>query len=144
MEDRKALFSKIISISKTTLSNGDYSFFDTGTVPLSILNAYEQDACFRRVQLMFSPSGAVSFEIKFRYKIPPLIENAQSPHPSVKPDFLVSTALETFYRHHDQFQKANVMKSLANDTLEKEANKEANFSEDYSQITPLIPPDPDE
>lgn len=138
------LFSKLISISKTTLSNGDYLFFDSGAAPISILQSYEQDACFRRIQLMFTPASTVNFEIRFRYKLPPLLDNSQSPHPSVKPDFLISNALEQFYRHHDQFQKAQVMQSLASDVLQKESNKEVNFSEDYSQITPLLEDDPDE
>lgn len=140
------LFSKVLSISKTTLSNGEYRVYDLASAsppPISILAAYEQDACFRRVQLFRPPASQTRFELRFRYKVPPLADDSQSPHPSVKPDYLINFALEHFYRHHEQFQKAAVMGQIAQGVLQDEANKEANFSEDYSQITPLLEVDPD-
>ena len=141
------LFSQILSISKETLTNGVFSFYDvssSGPKPLSVMEAYEQTACFRRVQFMYTPAAGTQFELRYRYKIPPLYQNAQSPPPAVKPDFLINFALEQFYRHQGQFQQANVMRSVSNDVLEKEANKENQFSEDYSRLEPFIEDDPDE
>lgn len=142
------LFSQLLSVSKESLTNGIYALFDQpgfpgSLVPVSYIDAFEQSASFRRIQLMYSPAATTQFELRFRYKIPPLVEYTQSPPPAVKPDFLINFALEQFYRHQGQFQQANVMRSVSNDVLEKEANKEHQFSEDYSKLEPYVEDDPD-
>jgi len=136
------LFSKILSISKTTDSYGDYNFVDTlGQV--SHMEKYDGEAAFRRIQLFYKPPTGTLFEVKFRYRLLPLRDDAQAPPPAVKADYLIASALGQYYQHHDQFQKAMVMSGTAKAIIEAESNREENFNESESRMCPYVPDDID-
>ena len=135
-------FAQILSISKATDTNGDLYFFDAGSTTttnahISFLGRYDDEARFKRIQLLYKPSDQTIFEIRFRYKIPPLKADAESPHPSVKSDYIIHKALQLHYQQQQQFSKAQVKGAEATKILQDEANKEMNFDEPYSQIVPL-------
>lgn len=132
------LFTKLISVSKSTDSNGDFFIYDAGNANahISFLGRYEDDARFKRLQLMFVPSAQTLFELRFRYKIPKLTQDEQAPHPSVLPDFLIQYALSKHFEEREQLQKAAIKQGSANAVLEAEANKDHNFDEPHSQIIP--------
>jgi len=140
------LFTNILSISRTTEANGDLYFFDAGATNahISFLSQYETQARFRRLQLFSPPAAATRFELKFRYKLAPLRNYYEAPPPAVRPDFLISFALERFYQHQSEFQKAQVQAGKTAMILAGEANKEENFNEPDSRVYPLIPDDFDD
>src|ERR1051326_3194847 len=140
------LFSQVVSISKTTDANGDFFFYDAGAsnAHISFLGQYDDEARFKRLQLLYKPADQTIFELRFRYKIPPLKNDAQSPHPSIKPDFTVHHALSLHYEQQQQFSKSSAKSAKALQVLQDEANKDANFDEPYAQIVPQkIEDDPD-
>lgn len=135
-----ALFSTILSVSRATEGNGDLRFYDAGAsnAHISFLSKYETQARFRRIQLFSPPAASTLFELKFRYKLPPIRDYDQAPPPAVRPDFLISYALERFYQHQDQFQKLQTQERRTAAILQSEATKEENFNEPDSRIYPLI------
>ena len=139
------LFSKILSISKTTDSNGDYSFLDQGSsaFPISHIEKNDTEAAFRRIQLFYKPPAGTLFEVKFRYRLIPLRDDSQAPPPAVKSDYLIASSLGQYYQHHDQFQKAMVMSGTAKAIIEAESNREENFNESESRMCPYVPDDID-
>lgn len=136
------LFAQIISISKTTDANGDLYFYDAGATNAHIayMGRYDDESAFNRFQLMMKPDTATSLRIRFRYKIPPLKDNSQSPHPSVHPDFVISHAISLFHKNNEQYQKAAVEAQRSSQVMLDEANKELNFNEPHSIITPYVYP----
>lgn len=132
------LFASIISISKATDTNGDLYFFDAGSsnAHISFLGRYDDEAAFKRIQLLYKPSDTTQFRIRFRYKIPPLKDDTQAPHPAVKSDFVIEHALALYYQNREQFTKANAQRGDATKVLQDEAHKEQNFDEPFSQIVP--------
>ena len=132
------LFAQILSISKTTNTNGDFFIHDAGDSNrhISFLARYENEAAFKRVQLLYVPNAGTLFEVKFRHKVPPLTQNEQSPHPSVESDFIVHYALGAHYRHQQQFTKGQIQDAKAVQVLQDKAHKDQNFDEPWSQILP--------
>jgi len=139
------LFSKVISIGKTTDSNGAYDFNDQGSANFRVshIERYDGEAVFRRIQLFYKPTAGTQFEVKFRYRILPLRDDAQVAPPAVKSDYLIASALGQYYQHHDQFQKAMVMTGAATKIIEAETNREENFNESESRMIPYVPDDID-
>jgi hypothetical protein len=134
------LFNKVFSISKATDANGDFYFYDAGAsnVHISWLGRTEPEAKLKRLQLLYIPSAGTNFELRFRYKIPKLTQDAQAPHPTVKPDFIIQHALALHYEEQEQNQKAGAQQVKALRTLEQEAKKDIMFDEPFSKITPEL------
>jgi hypothetical protein len=139
------LFTRVISVSKVTNSNGDFFVFDAGASlrHLAYINRYESDSHFKRLQLLYVPAAGTLFELRFRYKVPPVFLDEQSPHPSIPFDYLVSETIATHHREREQDQKAALVSNEATRLLEGEAHKETNFDEPYSRIIPQTYVDPD-
>lgn len=139
------LFATIVSISKATDSNGDFFFNDAGDSnrQISFLARSERSAAFKRLQLIYLPTPQSSFELRFRHKVPALTVDEQAPHPAVDTDFVIQYALGNFYRHHQQFTKAQIQDQRALSVLERAANKQENFDESFTQINPQVWIDPD-
>lgn len=139
------LFTRFISISKVTNSNGDFFVFDAGATNrhIAFISRYETDSRFKRLQLMYVPSAGTLFEIKFRYRIQPIVLDEQSPHPAIPFDYIVSEAIAIHYREREQDQKAAIKSGEATRVLEGEAHKDNNFDEPYSRVIPQFPIDPD-
>ncbi len=141
-----ALFTKVFSVSKATDSNGNFFFFDAGNVTnphISYLGSTESEASFQRLALLYKPAAGTEFEVRFRYRIPKLTADAQSPHPSVKPDFIIAHALGAHWGEQEQLQKEALSFQKATQVLQSEANKDRNFNEPDNRITPYIPADYD-
>lgn len=136
-----SLFTGITSIAKATSTNGDFFFFDAGNSNgyISFIPASEQEAAFRRLEFQFVPSADKSVRIKYIPKLPFLSDDTQSPHPAVRPDYVIEKAIAIFQRYQGQYQKGQYHDAVAADTLASEAHKEQNFSEPFSQIQPEIP-----
>lgn len=141
-------FAEIVSISKATSTNGDFFFYDAGNANgyISFIPAGDQDARFRRLEFMFVPDADKSIRLKYIPEIPPLVNDQQSPHPTIKDDFIVEKAIALYQRYQSQYTKAQFHDAEALDTLVSETNKEENFTEPFSQIQPEIPGafDPDD
>lgn len=138
------LFAKIFSIARATEANGDTTFYDAGASDawISHLSRNQTTAKFSRLQLAYVPPAGTRLRLRFRYTVPYLIEDSEAPHPAVRPDFLINTALASHWQEQEQFQKAQYLEGKASQTLEREANKDANFSEPNSRILPFVYPDP--
>lgn len=134
-------FAEIVSISKATSTNGHFFFHDAGNSDdyLSYIPAGEQDARFRRLEFMFVPNADKTVRIKYLPEIPPLINDQQSPHPTVKDDYVIESAIAIFQRYQAQYTKGQFHDAEALDTLVSETNKEENFTEPFSQIQPEVP-----
>jgi hypothetical protein len=139
------LFSKIETISKATSTNGDFFFFDSSQY-VSFIPAPNQDARFRRLEFMFIPEADKSVRIKYLPVVPLLVNDQQSPHPTVKDDFVIEKAIALWQRYQTQYQKSQFHDAAAIDILASETNKEENFTEPFSEIKPEIPGawDPDD
>lgn len=135
-----SLFTKVLSVSKSTDSNGDYFIYDAGASNSRIgyIGRYDDDSHFKRLQLLFVPSAQTIFELRFRYAVPKLALDEQSPHPSVSPDFIIQWALAKHYEERAQLQKSAGKEQQATRVLEAEANKDQNFNEPWSQIIPAL------
>jgi hypothetical protein len=139
------LFTKVFSVSKATDSNGNFFFYDAGATNahISYLGATESEAAFQRLALLYKPAAGTEFELRFRYRIPKLTLDSQSPHPSVKPDFIVSHALGLHWGEQEQLQKEALSYQKATQVLQAEAHKDRNFNEPDNRIAPYIPADYD-
>jgi hypothetical protein len=75
------LFSRLLSVSKSTDANGDFFIFDSGASDAHIgyIGRYDDDSHFKRLQLMFVPSAQTILELRFRYAIPKLVLDEQAP-----------------------------------------------------------------
>lgn len=141
--------TEVISISKVTSTNGDFFFHDAGNSDsyVSFIPASEQEARYRRLQFLFVPSADKSLRIKYRLRLPTLVDDTQAPHPSVKADYLIEKAIALFQRYQTQYSKSQFHDAEAEATVAEEANREENFGESFSQIIPECPPgtcdDPD-
>lgn len=135
------LFTRLFSVSKATETSGDVFLHDAGTgnAQISFIPKAETCAKFKRVQLMFAPDSQKQFRVRFRYKIPPLTQDSQSPHPAVKDDFIIQYAMALHLNEQEQYQKQVLAEQKATAILEAEANRESNFDEPYSQIIPQRP-----
>lgn len=140
-----SLFVKVFSISKATDSNGNFFIYDAGATNrhISYLGTSESTAAFRRLALLYKPAAGTSFEVRFRYRIPRLTASAQSPHPSVKGDFVIAHALSIHWGEQEQLQKQTMQESRATQVLQSESMKDKNFNEPHNQIIPLLPYDSD-
>ena len=136
-----SLFAKILSISKSTDTNGDFYFFDAGAsnAHISFMAAGETEAAFRRLKLLFKPDAQRSLQIRFRYRIPKLNDNSQSPPPAVKSDYIVEQAIVYHWAEQEQFSKSQAAAQSAQRVLESESNKDNNFAEPFNRITPALP-----
>jgi hypothetical protein len=134
-------FSGILSIAKATSTNGDFFFFDAGNSNnyISFIPAAQQGAAFRRLEFMFIPSADKSLRVKYIPKLPFLTDDTQTPHPTVKPDYIIEKAIAIFQRYQGQYQKGQYHDAAGAEILGSEANKEENFTEPFSQIQPEIP-----
>jgi len=140
------LFASFISVAKSTDSNGDFFFYDAGDSDkhVSFISKHETDARFRRLKLFYPPNATKSIRVRFRHYAPPLRDNAQSPHPSVKPDFLINYAIARHWGEQEQLQKEQLADNNATRLLEREVNKDTNFNEPDCQIIPWRPFSEDE
>lgn len=134
-------FVKIFSISKATDTNGDFFIYDAGAsnAHIAFLSKTDQASSFKRLALLFKPAVATSLELRFRYRIPQLRQDAQAPHPSVKSDFIVRHAIAIHWEEQEQMQKAQISENKANRVLADETNKELNFNEPHNQMLPNLP-----
>lgn len=135
-------YLEIVSISKATTTNGDFFFYDAGTSGephVSFIPAGDQDARFRRLEFMFVPSADKSIRMRYVPELPPLVHDQQSPHPTVKDDYVIEKAIAIFQRYQAQYQKGQFHDAEALSQLALETNKEENFTEPFSQIMPEIP-----
>jgi len=139
------LFTHIVSVGKATISNGDFFVYDAGASMkhTAYINRYSSDSHFKRLQLLYVPAAGTIFELRFRYKVPPIALDEQSPHPSIPFDYLVAETIATHHREREQDQKAALVSNEATRLLEGEAHKETNFDEPYSRIIPQTWIDPD-
>ena len=135
-------FASFVSISKVTDTNGDFYFYDAGNSDkhISWLGRFEDEANFKRIQMMFKPAAETLLRIRYRHKIPPLKANEQSPHPSVDADFVTREAVNYHWRSQHQFTKAQIERGDAVATVQDVINKELNFNEPFSQIIPWREP----
>lgn len=140
------LFASVLSISRATEANGDLYFYDAGSSDalVSYIPRDETVARFQRLRLLFTPSPEQIIRLRFRHRIPNLINDAASPHPSVKDDFVIKYALSLHYEEQEQFQKAQLAEAKASRIVEKEAHKDKNFNEPSERIIPQIWVDPDD
>lgn len=136
------LFTKIFSISKSSDTNGDFYFYDAAAsnAHVSFLSRTDSEARFRRLALLFRPDSQRQFEVRFRYKIPPLRQDAQAPHPAVKADYIVQHALSLHLAEQEQYQRQGAAEAKALKILEAEAQKDLNFQEQWNQMLPNMPP----
>jgi hypothetical protein len=134
------LFSRFTSISKTTDSNGTFYFYDAGAsnAHLSYLGPSDGESSFKRLHLLYVPAAQTLFQLRFRYKIPTLTADAQAPHPSVKPDFVIHHAISLFWGQQNQLSKAAAVSQKAGKILQDEINRDHNYDEPYSNISPLL------
>lgn len=134
-------FSQVISISRATNSNGNYFFFDAGDSNrhISYIPASELEARFRRLEFMFVPNVNKTLTIRYIPVIPNLIDENQSPHPIVKPDYILEKAIGLWQRYQSQYGKAQSHDAAALETLAGETNKETNFGEPISFLAPEFP-----
>jgi len=135
------LFSKVVSISKATNTNGDFFFYDAGA-SLAHVGFIPQDkvaSVFKRLHLLYKPSPQQLLEIRYRREVPELMSDDQAPDPAVKCDFLVEKAIASHFGEQQQHQKAALQDRQAFDLLEQEVNKDQNFTEPHSQIVPYRP-----
>ena len=132
-------YVNILSVSKATDANGDFFFYDAGAsnAHISFLGRYDDDARFKRLQLLYVPDSQKIFELKFRYKVPKLVNDSQSPHPNVKADFLIEYAIARHLEEQKVYTQAQARDVRARNILEAEANKDQNFNEPFSQIIPF-------
>jgi len=132
------LFSKLLSVSKTTDANGDFFIFDSGASDTHVgyIGRYDDDSHFKRLQLLLVPPSNTIIELRFRYAVPKLVLDEQAPHPSVPPDFIIQYGLSKHYEERAQLQKSTNKEAAANRVLEAEANKDENFNEPNSQMIP--------
>jgi hypothetical protein len=95
---------------------------------------------------MFIPEADKSVRIKYLPVVPLLVNDQQSPHPTVKDDFVIEKAIALWQRYQTQYQKSQFHDAAAIDILASETNKEENFTEPFSEIKPEIPGawDPDD
>jgi len=135
------LFTSISSIARASTSNGDFFFFDAGAsnAHVSAIPASEIEARFRRLEFLFVPSAAKSVRITYIPRLPRLVNDNESPHPSVSSDVVVELALGLFNRWQQQYQKASFHEAEASRAAQEEAHKEENFSEPFNVIQPEIP-----
>lgn len=138
------LFAKIFSIARATEANGDLTFYDAAATDawVSHLGRNQTTARFKRLQLAYVPAAGTRLRMKFRYTVPFLVEDAEAPHPAVRSDYVINQTLATHWAEQEQFQKAQFMEGKASQTLEREANKDANFDEPNSRLIPFVPHDP--
>ena len=135
------LFVKVFSIGKATDANGDFFFRDAGTsnAQISYLGRTDSGSRFRRLAFIYKPPVGNQIELRFRYKIPKLTQDAQAPHPNVKPDFVIQHAISLHWAEQEQLSKSQASEQKANRVLEAESNKENNFNEPYNQLYPWLP-----
>lgn len=135
------LFTKILSVSKATDSNGEFFFFDAGASNkhLAFLGLTDTESRFKRLKLFPIPDATKTLELRFRYKIPPLRQDAQAPHPAVKDDFIVAYAASLHYGEQQQLVKQSQTEARAAQIVAREAHKDRNFEEPWNQIVPNLP-----
>lgn len=142
-----SLWNQILSISKSTETNGDFYLSDSGSgqpnAGVSYIPRYDTEASFRRLRLLQVPQAATTILIKYRSKVPPLYSNEQSLYPGIDGDYVVHKAIDLFYRFQQQYTKAQIEGGTATAIMQAAANKERNFNEGGSYITPWIPDDVD-
>lgn len=140
------LYTQILSIARATESYGDTFFYDGGAsnAALSFISRDDTEAGIKRIRLHYVPSAGTNLRLRFRYRLPPLRENAAAPHPAVKSDYVVQYALSRYWEEQEQFQKAVAAEQKATRVLEAEANKDHNFNEPWSRVIPVHDRDPDD
>ena len=140
------LFTKIISISKSTDSRGAFFFFDAGAdvQPVAYMGPTDTESRFKRLKLFPIPDTTKSLELRYRARIPLLRATEQAPHPAVKDDFVVSMAASLHWGEQQQVQKQLAMEAKANKLIAAEAHKDRNFDEPYNAIQPNLPFSSDE
>lgn len=135
------LFTDFISISKASETNGDFFFYDAGAsnAPLAFIAKSETASGFRRLALHFKPASGVPVQVRFRYKLSPIVSDAQAPHPSVKPDYVVEKAIHYHQLEQEQYQKAQLADAAATRVLAGEAQKERIHNEVVQTLVPRLP-----
>lgn len=134
-------FTRFLAISKASVTSGDVTLFDAGNSNkhISFMADYETRARFRRAQFLFVPSARTDLRVRFRYRLPRLVNDDDSLLPGVDPDFVINQALAIYQREEEQYQKGAFHEAKANSTLQSQAHKEQNYGEPFSQIQPQVP-----
>lgn len=134
------LFANIISISKATATDGDYFIYDAGNSDerIGFIPKDGTESSFRRLEFVFVPASDTNVRIRYRRRIMPLRQDAQSPPPGVRPDFIVDHAISIYQRQNEQYQKAQFHEQKASAVIQREANKEQNWGEPGSFIHPQV------
>lgn len=135
------LFTKILTISSVTDRNGDVIFQESGS-HFSWLGRSQPSSRFKRIQLLYRPVVGTTFEVRFRFSVPKLIHDSQSPPVGVKTDFIVDHALSLHWQEQEQFQKAAAQAQKATKVLSDEARKDSAFDEPHNCLLPIVPFDP--
>jgi hypothetical protein len=134
-------FVRINSICRATNTSGDYFFYDAGdsNKHVSFIPAGGTDARFRRIQFMRIPSAQTLLRVRFRHRIPPIVNDDQGVPPAVDEDFLIQYTIAQYQREKEQYQKAELHERKAANTVQARAHKEQNYGEAHSQIEPYLP-----
>ena len=140
------LFTKFMSLSRSTESAGDFYFYDAGDSNrlIGFIGKDEISSAFQRLQLQYVPTSPQTLRVRFRYKIPRLVSEDSAPPPGVSDDFIVNYALSLHLSEQEQHAKAQAQEAKALRVLEKEANRDENFNEPHSRMCPLIDTSPDD
>lgn len=142
------LFTRFLAISRTSDLTGDFLAFDAGNsgAHMCIIPRGESSSRYKRAQFLYVPSANTTVRIRFRHKVPQLVDDGQVPPPGVEADFLINYALGVYWRFQEQYQKAALHDAKAGAILQAEATRDENFGEPFSQIQPYNPyqNDPDD
>ena len=140
------LFAKVFSVSKSTDTLGDFYFYDAGAsnAHISFMSKFDNEARFQRLRLLYKPDAQKTIRLRFRYRVPPLRSDEQSPHPTVKSDFVIQQAIALHWSEQEQLQKSALAEARATKLLDAEINKDENFSEPFNQMSPYGLPSEDD
>lgn len=117
-------YVQIDVLGKDDYTPADVTVKDSDSNLIARLPAHGFNSEYRVVEMVLRPTAGTQFDVRYVSRPAPLIENYQTPHPSVDPEYLIWYAASMIHRAQGQSQDAESKRAHAQNILQTRAYKD--------------------
>lgn len=122
-------YTKIRCLGKDDYSLGDFTFRDSSSNVLAILNKDRFSTEYRRIDLLHIPPAGTEIKVQYLTGPEPLVDTQQVPHPSIDPEYLIWYAAGMLHEAQSEVQQAQIKLARAKEMLNRRIHRETGFGD---------------
>jgi hypothetical protein len=123
------LFSRIDTLGKDDFTPADIQVRDGASNLLARIPRDSYQTQYRQLDLLFIPPAGTQIAVQYLTVPEPLVDNAQVPHSSVDPEYLIWYAAGLIHEAQSEVQQSQIKLARAKEILNRRIHKEKNFGD---------------